>query len=110
MTSLQWKTGRDREGLTQVQASQALRVSQPYLSQLEKGLRLSSAGLARKAARLYRLGPTALPLPEDLKAPEYEPGELYNRLAGLGYPGFEHVRSKVVSNPAEVVLSALARP
>jgi hypothetical protein len=31
-------------------------------------------------------------------------------LAGLGYPGFEHVRSKALSNPAAVVLSAVVAP
>jgi hypothetical protein len=38
------------------------------------------------------------------------PDELQRKLAALGYPGFEHVRSKAVSNPAEVVLSAVVKP
>ena len=36
------------------------------------------------------------------------PDELQRKLASLGYPGFEHVRFKIVSNPAEVVLCAVA--
>ena len=55
MTAEQWKTGREKAGLAQVAAACSLNVSQPYLSQLETGLRVASAELARKAAKLYRL-------------------------------------------------------
>jgi hypothetical protein len=77
------------------------------LSQLESGLRLAGGGLARSAAKLYKLSPTALPLPEPLDVPGVKPDDLQRKLASLGYPGFEHVRSKAVSNPAEVVLGAV---
>jgi transcriptional regulator with XRE-family HTH domain len=107
MTAEQWKTGRDKAGLTQVAAARCLNVSQPYLSQLETGLRVASAELARKAAKLYGLPPTALPLPEPLDVQGILPDDLQRKLASFGYPGFEHVRSKVVSNPAEVVLNAV---
>ena len=110
MTAAQWKTGREKAGLTQVAAARALDVSQPYLSQLETGLRVGSAGLARKAAKLYDLPPTALPLPEPLHVRGVTPDELQRQIASLGYPGFEHVCSKAVSNPAEVVLHAVVRP
>lgn len=110
MTAAQWKTGREKAGLTQVVAARALDVSQPYLSQLETGLRVASADLARKAAKLYELPPTALPLPKPLHVRGDLPDELHRQLASLGYPGFEHVRSKAVSNPAEVVLNAVVRP
>ena len=107
MTAEQWRTGREKARLTQVVAAGSLRVSQPYLSQLETGLRLASARLARKAAKLYGLPPTALPLPEPLDVQQVSPDDLQRKLASLGYPGFEHVRSKAVSNPAEVVLNAV---
>jgi transcriptional regulator with XRE-family HTH domain len=110
MTAAQWKTGREKAGLTQVAAARALHVSQPYLSQLETGLRVASVGLARKAAKLYELPPTALPLPEPLHIRGVPPEELQRQLASLGYPGFEHVRFKAVSNPVEVVLNALVKP
>jgi transcriptional regulator with XRE-family HTH domain len=110
MTAAQWKTGREKAGLTQVAAARALDVSQPYLSQLETGLRVASAGLARKAAKLYELPPTALPLPERLDVRGASPDELQRQIASLGYPGFEHVRFKAVSNPVEVVLNALVKP
>jgi transcriptional regulator with XRE-family HTH domain len=110
MTAAQWKTGREKAGLTQVVAARSFDVSQPYLSQLETGLRVASANLARKAAKLYELPPTALPLPERLNVRGTPPDELQRQLASLGYPGFEHVRSKAVSNPAEVVLHAVVKP
>jgi transcriptional regulator with XRE-family HTH domain len=107
MTADQWKTGRNQAGFTQLDAACSLNVSQPYLSQLETGLRMASAKLARRAAKLYKLSPTALPLPQPLGVPVVQPDDLQRKLASLGYPGFEHVRSKVVSNPAEVVLGAV---
>jgi transcriptional regulator with XRE-family HTH domain len=106
MNAKQWRTGRDTEGLTQAAAARLLDVSQPYLSQLEAGVRAASAELARKAAKLYKL-PTALPLPEPLNVPMVSPDALQRKLASLGYPGFEHARSGAMSNPAEVVLSAI---
>src|SRR6185295_10579315 len=102
MTAEQWKTGRKKVGLTQVAAARSLNVSQPYLSQLETGLRAASAELARKATKFYELPATALPLPEPLKAKSVPPDDLQRKLASLGYPGFEHVRFKAASNPAEV--------
>ncbi|SPF38471.1 putative Transcriptional regulator, XRE family [Candidatus Sulfopaludibacter sp. SbA4] len=109
MTAGQWKIGRKNAGLTQAAAARLLAVSQPYLSQLETGLRAASAELARRAAKLYGLPPTALPLPEPLDVPGVTPGQLQRQLASLGYPGFEHVRSTSVSNPAGVVLNALVK-
>jgi transcriptional regulator with XRE-family HTH domain len=108
MTAEEWKSGRKKVGLTQMEAADALSVSQPYLSQLEKGLRASSFALARKAARLYKL-PTAVPLKEPRERSSFSPDELQRKLASLGYPGFEHVRSNASSNPAEVVLSAVVK-
>jgi transcriptional regulator with XRE-family HTH domain len=109
MTAEQWTAGRNKRGLTQVAAAFSLKVSQPYLSQLETGLRTASAKLARKATRLYKLPPTALPLPEPFAPQPGRPDDLQNQLASLGYPGFEHVRARQASNPAEVVLSAVVQ-
>jgi DNA-binding XRE family transcriptional regulator len=109
MTAEQWKNGREKAGRTQVAAARSLNVSQPYLSQLETGLRLASARLARKATKLYKLPPTALPLPETLDVQEVGPDDLQRELASLGYPGFEHVRFKTVSNPAAVLLGAVVK-
>jgi transcriptional regulator with XRE-family HTH domain len=110
VTAEQWMTGRLNAGLTQVSAARSLNVSQPYLSQLETGLRAAGADLACQAASLYALPPTVLPLPEALDVPEVQPDCLQQDLAALGYPGFEHLRSRAPSNPAKVVLSALVKP
>lgn len=110
MTAEQWRTGREKAGLTQIAAARSLKVSQPYLSQLETGSRMAGAELARKAAKVYRLTPTVLPLPEALDVRDGSPDELQRKLASLGYPGFAHVRFKAVSNPAEVVLHAVVKP
>lgn len=107
MTSDQLKTGRLRAGLTQNEAAAALGVSQPYLSQLEMGQRPVTAELARAATALYRLPPTALPMPDPpTQAAVADPEQLARQLSGLGYPGFRHLRPRK-ANPAAVVLEAL---
>jgi transcriptional regulator with XRE-family HTH domain len=109
MTADQWKSGRETARLTQVRAARSLRITQPYLSQLETGLRASSAALARKAAKLYGLPPTVLPLRDLPGVQEVSPDQLQQKLASLGYPGFEHLRAKAASNPAEVVLRTVLK-
>jgi len=106
MRNEQLKTGRLNAGLTQVQAARRLGVSQPYLSQLEKGERPVTAVLARSATTLYRLPATALPMPETTLVRAEDPDRLARQLAGLGYPGFAHLRA-LKANPAAVVLEAL---
>ncbi len=109
MTHEQLKAGRLETALTQVQAAARLGVSQPYLSQLEKGERPITAELARSAATLYRLPATALPMPESvaLRVPANS-DTLARQLAGLGYPGFAHLR-RLKANPAAVLLEALVQ-
>ena len=109
MTHEQLKAGRLQTALTQVQAAARLGVSQPYLSQLEKGERPITAELARSAAALYRLPATALPIPESVA--QRVPANLdalARQLAGLGYPGFAHLRH-AKANPAAVLLEALVQ-
>jgi transcriptional regulator with XRE-family HTH domain len=102
------KTGRLNSGLTQVQAARRLGVSQPYLSQLEKGERPLTAALARSAVAVYRLPATALPMAETTPVGAEDPDRLARQLAGLGYPGFAHLRA-LKANPAAVVLGALVK-
>lgn len=105
----QLKTGRLRAGLTQKLAAERLGVSQPYLSQLEKGERPVTAELALSAIALYRLPATALPLPETLgEESKADDALLARQLSGLGYPDFAHLRPRK-ANPAAVVLTALLR-
>lgn len=101
------KAGRLRAGLTQKQAAAALRVSQPYLSQLEAGQRPVTQELARLATTVYRLPPTALPMPEpSAEGTAADAAQLARQLSALGYPGFGHLRPRK-ANPAAVVLEAL---
>src|SRR6185437_398895 len=107
MTGERLRAGRLEARLTQVQAARRLGVSQPYLSQLEKAERPVTAELARAAAALYRLPATALPMPESTSEGA-DPQRLARQLAGLGYPGFAHLRS-LKANPAAVVLGSLVQ-
>jgi transcriptional regulator with XRE-family HTH domain len=105
MNHQQFKSGRLRARLTQVQAAERLGLSQPYLSQLEKNQRPITPELARLATKVYRLSPTALPLPE--ASPDVEEADrLARQMSGLGYPGFAHLRAEH-SNPAVVVFRSL---
>ena len=106
MTREQLKAGRAKAGLTQIEAAGRLGISQPYLSQLEKGERPVTPELACLAATVYRLPPTALPIPEPDAGEAVDPDLLARQLAGLGYPGFAHLRSRK-ANPAAVILTAL---
>src|SRR5262249_39113839 len=89
-----------------MEAAGRLGISQPYLSQLEKGERPVTPDLARLAAAVYRLPATALPIPETTAGETTNPDLLSRQLAGLGYPGFAHLRARK-ANPAAVILTAL---
>ena len=111
MMNHELRDGRRKAGLKQVEAAARLGVSQPYLSQLERGSRPVTSKLARAATALYRLPATALPMPETVKAgAPVNPEKLARQLAGLGYPGFAHLRPSSKANPAAVVLEALLQP
>jgi transcriptional regulator with XRE-family HTH domain len=100
------KEGRVTAGLSQVEAAARLGVSQPYLSQLECGRRAVTPRVAKAAARLYGLSPTALPTPAEPKVASNR--DLPRQLAALNYPGYSHVRRGRRANPAAVVFSAAA--
>jgi transcriptional regulator with XRE-family HTH domain len=107
VTHEELRAGRIAAALTQMQAAEELGVSQPYLSQLERGQRPITAELARSAATLYRLPATALPVIEsDAQRFPEDPEPIARQLAGLGYPGFAHLRGRKI-NPAAVLLEAL---
>jgi transcriptional regulator with XRE-family HTH domain len=109
MTYQELKAGRVKAALTQLQAAPRLRVSQSYLSQLENGTRPVTTSLARRAASVYRLSATALPLPSS-PTKKVDANKLAHQLASLGYPGFAHLRSgSYKANPAMVILDALSQ-
>ena len=109
MTSEQLKLGRKNAGLPQAQAAKRLGLSQPYLSQLERGRRPVTAEVARAAVRLFGLPPTALPTPRERPRKVLDANHFARLLAALGHPGYSHVRRAEPLNPAAVVLDALSQ-
>lgn len=96
--------------LTQVEAAARLGVSQPYLSQLERGDRRLTEALAKVVARLYGLtAATSLPVPSEPPEEEWPADRLPRQLAALAYPGYAHLRRGPAVNPALLVLEALSR-
>jgi len=109
MTGNDLRLGREQKHWTQEEAALRLRVSQPYLSLMEKGLRPVPEHLGRKAATVFGLPATSLPLKTSLESvPANSGNSLATDLASLGYPGFAHLKSRGKKNPAEVLLSALS--
>lgn len=102
------RAARRASGLTQQRAAERLGVSQPYLALLEGGRRPLTRQLVFKIVRLYGLGPGALPLDgHDFDA--WDSASLAEAVANLGYPRFQHLRSRRERNPAVVLLAALSR-
>ena len=106
MTGADLKSARETKGWTQEQAAARLRVSQPYLSLLERGARRVPEKLARKAASLYSMSAAKLPV-ETSSVQVHDDHALASNLAALGYPGLSYLKSRHKKNPAEVILSAL---
>jgi transcriptional regulator with XRE-family HTH domain len=107
MNGRELREARLREGWTQQEAAGRLGVTQAYLSMVERGHRVLPSSLARKAVEMLHASPTALPLREEGVGAPSDSDKLRSELAGLGYPGFAHVRGRVRRNPAEVLLNAL---
>ena len=104
----QLRLTRQKAGLTQQQAADRLGVSQAYIALLERGRRPVTAQLGSRIARLYGLGPTALPL-EAGGVDSWHSSSLAAALAGLGYPGFRQLRRVHRKNPAVVLIAAIAQ-
>lgn len=111
MNGQQLKEARLRRRWTQRQAARKLGVTQAYFSMLERGRRVLPYSLTRKAVEVLQAPPTALPLRvAALGTPlgsEKGSDKLRAQLAGLGYPGFAHLRGRGRHNPAQVLLHAL---
>src|SRR5712691_1785026 len=103
MTGTDLRAGREQKGWTQEQAALKLGVSQPYLSLLEKGMRRVPEKLARKAATLFGLSATKLPVETSWHSVQAKHDDaLASDLAGLGYPGLSYLKRRRKRNPAEV--------
>ncbi len=107
MNGQELKEARRRRGWTQQQAAGKLGVTQAYLSMLERGRRVWPYSLTRKAVEVLQAPPTALPLRAPALGMSLGSEKLRAQLAGLGYPGFAHLRGRGRHNPAEVLLHAL---
>ena len=103
------KLGREQKGWTQAEAAVKLGVSQPYLSLIEKGGRRVPQKLARRAASVFGLSATTLPLERGWEGVQpTDASTLAMDLASLGYPGFAYLKAKRKKNPGAVLLSALS--
>lgn len=100
MAAMTLKRWRKRNGLTQVEAAALLRVSQPYLSLLEKGVRPLTDILRARMKTAHRSHAEAS-RDDDFRA----------QLSGLGYSGFAHVAPvRLKSGPDDLLLSILSAP
>ena len=102
----QLRLARQAAGFTQQQGAKRLGISQAYLALIEGGHRPVTARLASSIARVYRLGPTALPLVFE-RIDSWNSASLAAQLAGLGYPGFRYLARRHKRNPAVVLLAAI---
>lgn len=109
MTREELRRGRLKAGLTQVEAARRLRLSQPYLSLLESGMRRVTPKLARAVAKLYALPPTSLPVTETPRDHSVRADTLARELSALDYPGYRHLRKSRKVNPGVVLLEALSQ-
>ena len=107
MNGRELKEARLHRGWTQQQAAGKLGVTQAYLSMVEHGHRVLPYSLARRAVEVLQAPATALPLRVATLGAPLGSEKLRAELAGLGYPGFAHLRRRGRHNPAEVLLDAL---
>ncbi len=103
----QLRSAREAAGFTQQQAAAKLGVSQGYLAMIENGRRPVSEQLGARIFDLYGLPATALPLDSEHPA-KWTSASIANAVANLGYAAFRHLRKGRASNPALVLLAALA--
>ena len=108
MTGQCLRDGRKNRDWTQQTAAAKLGVSQPYLALMERGERRVPPRLARKAAQLYGLSLSALPVECDWNhVPHCDDREIAAYLAGIGYPGLAYLRPAKKRNPVDVLFRAL---
>jgi transcriptional regulator with XRE-family HTH domain len=107
LTPDQLRSARRAANLTQQQAARRLRISQPYLALLETGHRPVTAPLTGRLAKLYNLGPLALPL-TTAQLSDWNSATLATALANLGYTAFPKPARTTAHNPAVILLAAIA--
>lgn len=106
MTGMDLKSARTGLRWTQAEAAHRLRVTQAYLSMVERGTRPVSDELASAICRVFPLPATARTLISD-RNPLRREDFLRSSLSELGYPGFAYLKLRISLNPAELFLLAL---
>lgn len=106
MTGSELKNARKASSWTQVQAANRLGVTQAYLSMVERGERAISDELALRAANVFEVPATALPL-ADYQAGDRDTDFFRTMLGSLGYPGFAYLSGSHRMNPAAVLMAAI---
>lgn len=112
MTGLQLKQLRKQKRWSQKTAAKRLRLTQPYLSLLEKEKRPVTDKLTEKVVRAYELPAGNLPVKKDLSrlsSVAASDDDLTRELSAVGYSGFSHVKPAKAKNPAEVLVAALGK-
>lgn len=105
MTNQELRETRQQLRWTQKQAATKLKVSQPYLSLLENGLRPVPESLVNRLSKHAPVPATALPLKD---ASGFDPQAFAASLGALGYPRFSYLsKSGRRENPAALLLGAL---
>jgi transcriptional regulator with XRE-family HTH domain len=105
MTSEELRQARQQLRWTQKQAAATLRVSQPYLSLMENGLRPVPEDLVSRLAKHTLVPATSLPFRD---ASAFDPQAFAASLGALGYPRFSYLsKSGRRENPAALLLTAL---
>jgi transcriptional regulator with XRE-family HTH domain len=108
MTADEFRSARVAKGWTQRHAASRFGITQAYLNYLEHGKRQLTSQLVRRAASVYELSPTALPVTNKFAPVETSDQQLVDGLAALGYPGFRYLRSHAPKeHPNEFLLTAL---
>lgn len=107
MNFAELKRAREQQGLTQSQAAARLKVSQGYLSLLERGLRDPSDRLQASLSAVYGLAPSAES--SSRGASSVDPDELAKRLGGLGYEPFAYRERGAKPRPEWVLFTALSQ-
>jgi transcriptional regulator with XRE-family HTH domain len=106
VTGAELKNARKASAWTQVQAAARFGVTQAYLSMVERGERAVSFELASRAAEVFEVPATALPLAE-YQTRAHDAGFFPAMLGSLGYPGFAYLRGSARQNPTELLMEAL---
>ncbi len=109
MNGVQLRQARKQKRWTQEMSAKKLRLTQGYLSMLEKGERVLTDEITERVVRVFGLKSVDMPIRIDLTKLAFTGDEnLSSNLATIGYPGFSHIAPSRLKNPGEILVSALS--